>query len=149
MRKYILIGIGGILGAVLRYLIKGVHLYNFHENLPLDTLIINGTGTFILAFFLAVALEVWKLDSNIRLGIATGFLGAYTTFSTLCKETAGLLYEGDYLPAILYITVSTMIGLAAAYFGMVLAREAVSKLIKKDREEFKENTTEEMEGGVS
>jgi fluoride exporter len=148
MRKYVFIGIGGVLGAVLRYLIKGVHIYHYHENVPLNTLIINVAGSFILALVLTIAFEVWEFDASIRLGIATGFLGAFTTFSTLCKETVGLLHEGDYFSAISYITVSTMLGLAAAYFGIVLAREVVSKLVKKDKEELEENVIEEIKDGV-
>ena len=122
MQKYIFIGIGGILGAILRYLIKGVHIYHYHESVPLNTLIINITGSFILALVLTIAFEVWEFDTSIRLGIATGFLGAYTTFSTLCKETVSLIHQGEYFSAISYITVSTMIGLTAAFFGIVLAR---------------------------
>lgn len=131
MRKYVFISIGGALGAILRYLIKTIQIYNYHENVPLNTLIINITGSFILALVLTIAMDVWKFDANIRLGIATGFLGAYTTFSTLCKDIILLLNKGDYFSAISYITVSTMLGLAAAYFGIVLAREVVSKLAQK------------------
>ena len=65
MRKYIIIGCGGFLGAILRYLIKGIQIYNYHENVPLNTLIINVTGTFILTLVLTVAFEVWKFDSSI------------------------------------------------------------------------------------
>jgi CrcB protein len=140
MRKYIYIGIGGLLGAISRYLIKGIKIYHYHENVPLNTLIINITGCFILALVLTIAFEVWKFDASLRLGIATGFLGAYTTFSTLCKETVGLIYQGDYFSAITYITDSTIVGILAAYLGIVIAREVVSKLVKKEKEE--------MEGGV-
>lgn len=148
MRKYIFISIGGILGAILRYLIKGMHIYHYHENVPLNTLIINITGSFVLALILTVAFEVWEFNADIRLGIATGFLGAYTTFSTLCKETVGLIYQGDYFSAISYITVSTMLGIAAAYFGIVLAREVVSKLVKKGKKALEESVTEENESEV-
>jgi CrcB protein len=133
MRKYILIGAGGILGAILRYLLKGVQIYHYHENVPLNTFLINITGSFILAVVLTVAFEVWEFDANIRLGIATGFLGAFTTFSTLCRETVELVRRGDYFSAVTYVAVSVMIGMAAIYFGIVLAREAVAKLVKKYR----------------
>jgi fluoride exporter len=136
MRKYIFISIGGILGAILRYLIKEVHIYHYHENIPLNTLIINITGSFILALILTTAFEIWKFDADIRLGIATGFLGAYTTFSTLCKETVGLIHEGFYFSAFFYLTVSTILGLASVYLGIILAREVVSKLVKKDKGEI-------------
>lgn len=149
MKKYILIGSGGILGAICRYSFEHVHIYHYHENVPVNTLIINITGSFLLALILTIAFEVWEFDAGIRLGIATGFLGAFTTFSTLCKETTGLIHQGDYFSAISYLTVSTMLGIAAAYFGIVFAREVVSKLVKKDKDETEDFTNEGMEGGVS
>jgi len=128
MRKYIYIGCASFIGAVLRYLVKGIQIYNYHENVPINTLFINVLGAFIMAFIMTIAFEVWAFDSDIRLGITTGLLGAFTTFSTLCKETVVLMQNGDYFSAISYITVSTMLGLGAAYFGIVVARELGSKI---------------------
>jgi len=144
MRRNIFIIVGGILGAILRYLIKGIHIYHYHENIPINTLLVNITGSFMLSLVLTIAFEVWEFDADIRLGIATGFLGAYTTFSALCKETVGLLYQGDYFSAVSYVADSSMVGIAAAYFGIVLAREVVSKLAKKD-EESEEKMAEKNE----
>lgn len=127
MRKYIFIGCGGFLGAILRYLIKGIEIYNDH--FPLNTLIINLSGTFLLALILTAALNVRKMDADIRLGLATGLLGAYTTFSTLCKETAGLIHSGNYLSAISYIAVSIVLGLTATFLGIASARGIASKLL--------------------
>lgn len=132
MRKYIYIGAGGVFGAILRYYIKNIHLYHYKELIPLNTLLINITGSFILALVLTIAYEIWDFDSNIRLGIATGFLGAFTTFSTMCKETVSLIESGNYYSALSYITTSTVLGLAAAYFGIIIAREVVSKLVNKE-----------------
>lgn len=147
MRKHLFIAIGGILGAVLRYLIESIRIYGYHGNLPLNTLMINVAGSFLLALILTIAFEILPLDTNVRLGIATGFLGAFTTFSTLCKETVGLLREGFYFSALSYITVSTVLGLAAVYFGVVLAREAVSKLVKKIKEKDGKIHVEKNGGG--
>ena len=83
----------------------------------------------MLALFLTIAFEVMAVDPDIRLGVSTGFLGAFTTFSTLCKETVTLMVSGEYFSAILYITVSTILGFAAAYFGTVMARETISKSV--------------------
>lgn len=135
MRKYIYISIGGALGAVLRLAIEDIHIWNYHENIPLNTFIINIAGSFIIALFLTVAYEVLEVDADIRLGVATGLLGSFTTFSTLCKETYGLMAGGEYFSAISYMTVSTMVGLAAAYFGIVLAREAILKLVRPTLED--------------
>jgi CrcB protein len=131
MRKYIYIGLGGILGTYLRYYIRNIQIYNYHGNVPINTLAINVSGSFLLALILTIAFEIWEINANLRLGITTGFLGAFTTFSTLCKETVVLFKEGDYFSSISYITLSTMLGLAAAYFGVILARK-MYKCIKKD-----------------
>lgn len=131
MKKYIYIGIGGFLGAIIRFLIKNIHIYHYKELIPLNTLIINVTGSFILALLLTVAYEVLEMDESLRLGVAAGFLGAYTTFSTLCKEAAELFTNGYYFSAISYVTISTVLGLAGIYFGVVLAREFIIKIIDR------------------
>lgn len=130
MRKYIYISIGGALGAVFRLAIENVHIWNYNESIPLNTLIINIAGSFILALFLTAAYEVMEVDADLRIGLSTGFLGAFTTFSTLCKETVSLMAGGKFFLAISYMTVSAILGLAAVYFGIVMAREAIIKLVK-------------------
>lgn len=127
MRKYVFIGIGGFLGAVARYLIKSVQLLNYQGSFPLNTLLINLTGSFLLAFVFTVAAEIRDFDDDIRLGIGTGFIGAYTTFSTMCKESVNLLSGGNYFTALCYILISTLLGLTAVYSGHALARKAVAK----------------------
>lgn len=130
--KYIYIGIGGALGSMLRFAIKGFDIVSYKENIPLNTLIINISGSLLLALFLTVAFELWELNADLRIGISTGFLGAYTTFSSLCKETVLLINEGYYFSAISYVTISTFLGLAFAYLGVILAREAVAKVFRKN-----------------
>ena len=130
MKNYVYIWIGGCLGAVSRVFIKDIQIYQYNGLIPLNTLIINVTGSFLLALLLTIALEVWEMDESIRLGIATGFLGGYTTFSTLCKETVSLLSLGHYFSAGAYIAMSTVLGLLAAYLGIIIAREVLGKLIK-------------------
>lgn len=130
MQKYIYILIGGALGAVLRVVIKSINLFNYSGNIPLNTLIINISGAFILMFFLTVAFEVAEFDANVRLGISTGFIGAFTTFSTLCKETTIMIFNGYYMSAFAYILLSGMLGLVVAYAGYVLAKKTISKVTK-------------------
>ena len=129
MRKYIFIALGGILGAVLRYIIRNIHMYK--GVFPLNTLIINIIGSFILALILTLAFEVMDFDSDISLGIATGFLGAFTTFSTMIKETVVLINSGYYYSAISYLVISTILGLVSAYFGIIIAREVISKMVNR------------------
>lgn len=128
MQKYIYIMIGGALGAVLRLLVKNTPIWNYFGNIPLNTLLINITGCFLLAFFLVVALEIIDVDANVRIGVSTGFLGAFTTFSSLCKENVLLMLNGDFFSAIAYIIISIVLGLAASFLGVVLARKVFAKM---------------------
>jgi CrcB protein len=123
LRKYILLSCGGFAGAILRYSIEHIQMQNYHGNFPINTLFINISGSFLIALILTIAFEVWEMKEDVRLGITTGFLGAYTTFSTLCKETASLMGRGDYFTAILYVAISAVLGLLAVYFGTLLARK--------------------------
>ncbi len=139
MRKYVFISIGGIFGAILRYLVRSIPIDNYHGNIPLNTLIINITGSFILAFVLTAANDVLKLNADLKLGIATGFIGAYTTFSTLCKEMVNLLTLGYYSEAVSYVTVSILFGIAGVYSGILLARKTV-RSVKKDNRNAADKT---------
>lgn len=138
MKKYLLIGTGGALGAILRFVIKNINFHSYKGTIPLNTLIINLTGTFVLALISTIALEIIKFDDDIKLGITTGFIGAYTTFSTMCKETIGLINKGLYFSAIIYIALSTILGLCFAYFGVIIARKGVSRLTDKNVEDDEE-----------
>ncbi len=124
MRTYAYIGCGGFLGAVLRHLIGQLAAQRGGHVFPVHTLLINISGAFLLAFLLTAILETRKIEENVRLGVTTGFLGAYTTFSTLCKESVTLLSVGHYLPALSYMAASAVFGLAAAYLGAALAKKA-------------------------
>ncbi|MBP1743057.1 MAG: chromosome condensation protein CrcB [Firmicutes bacterium] len=127
MRKYSYIMIGGALGAMLRLAIKNMSIGQHSGVFPLNTLLINISGSFILALFLTMALEVFEFDADVRLGISTGFLGAYTTFSTLCSESVKLLDGGQYIAAAAYLAASAFLGLGAAYLGVVAARGAAGR----------------------
>lgn len=128
MKKYIFLTCGSIIGAIARYLIEGIKIPGYHETFPLNTLFINITGAFLIAFILTIGLEIWAFDPDLRLGLTTGLMGAYTTFSTMCKEASTLLFEGDYISAISYLTASIALGLGAVYLGMTAARTMGAKL---------------------
>ena len=130
MQKYIYILIGGALGAVLRVLAKSVIFFDGNSLFPINTLIVNLTGAFILMFFLTIVFEISNFDADVRLGIATGFLGAFTTFSALCKETSALIFNGYYFSAFLYILLCAVLGLAIAYIGYFLARKTIAKMTR-------------------
>ncbi len=132
MKRYLFIGAGGFVGAIARFYIKNYPISQYYGAMPMNTLIVNIAGCFLIGFFLTIALEVCEIDTNIRLGISTGLLGAFTTFSTLCKEIYTLILQGEYITAAVYVTVSPVLGISAVYLGVVLAREVILKTVVKD-----------------
>lgn len=122
MRNILLVGAGGFLGAVLRYGIT-VLLFNAGpRDFPLATFLINVTGAFALGFFMTFAAERAHLEPEVRLFVATGFLGAYTTFSTFEFETYELVQTGLYAWAAANLLGSVAAGFAAVQLGVALAR---------------------------
>lgn len=127
MKKYVLIASGGALGAVARIAIEHAGFWSDGGTFPTNTLLVNVSGSFALALVLMLSLEILQLDPAVRMGISTGFLGAFTTFSTFCKESVTLINNGEYAAAAAYLFLSPVLGLAAAFFGIVVAREVVKR----------------------
>lgn len=120
--KLLVIGCGGFLGAIARYELSVLIGSRSNWNFPLPTLIINISGSFILAFFMALALNKLEINPLWRLFFTVGFLGAYTTFSTLEFETFNLLQDGQFFSALLNLFGSATAGLIAVWLGNVTAK---------------------------
>jgi len=122
MREFLLIGAGAVLGANARYWLTNYFVLRLGPTFPYGTLFINITGSFLLGFVLVLVANRFVVDPGYRLLIGTGFMGAYTTFSTFSYDTIVLLERGDVAPAIANVGVSVAASLVAAYLGIVLAR---------------------------
>ncbi len=118
---YLLIGIGGFLGANARYLVAGWITARLGASFPYGTLVINVSGSFILGFFL-IFISERLVHANWRLFFAIGFLGAYTTFSTFSFENFALIQERSYVLALANMLGSVFLGLMAVVAGIVVAR---------------------------
>lgn len=122
MEKYLVIAVGGSIGAILRYL-TGVYSAKFFGTwLPYGTLIVNVVGSFILSFFMILFLEKLSLDPLWRLFVAVGFCGSYTTLSSITYETLSIVMDGDYVRALLNIALNFGLSFLSAFTGIVLAR---------------------------
>jgi CrcB protein len=119
---YLLIGLGGFLGANARYLVAGWITERLGPAFPYGTLVINVSGSFFLGFFLIFIAERLVVHPNWRLFFAIGFLGAYTTFSTFSFENFALLQERSYLLALVNMLGSVVLGLMAVLAGIIVAR---------------------------
>ena len=122
MEKYLVIAVGGSIGAVLRYLTGVYSAKFFGAGLPYGTLIVNVVGSFVLSFFMILFLEKLSLDPLWRLFIAVGFCGSYTTLSSITYETLAIAMDGDYIRALLNVFLNFTLSFISAFFGIVLAR---------------------------
>jgi CrcB protein len=116
------VGSGGFLGANARYYLGSWVAAAWGAAFPWGTLLINLVGSFVLGFYLALATERFSGRPTTRLFVATGFLGAFTTFSTFSYETIQLLARGATMAALAYVAASLLLGLAAAVIGLLCAR---------------------------
>jgi CrcB protein len=122
MREFLLIGAGAAFGANVRYWLTNYFMQRFGPAFPYGTLFINITGSFLLGFLLVLLANRLVVDPGYRLLLGTGFMGAYTTFSTFSYDTIVLLERGDVLPAVINVVTSVLPSLLAAYLGIVLGR---------------------------
>lgn len=121
---YIFVGIGGVIGSILRYLVGQVP---FPYEFPLQTMVINIIGSFILGWFTSSIIKKQKMKSEYATAIGTGMIGSFTTLSTLSMDTVQLLAAGNYLLAGGYIVGSAVFGFAFALVGLKLGDRKWSK----------------------
>lgn len=117
-----LIGIGGAAGAVARYLVGGWVATVAGESFPYGTLVVNLSGSFLLGILFAASTERALLSPDVRIPLAVGFLGAYTTFSTLMLETWRLGEDGALVGALANLGISSVLGLVAIWAGLAIGR---------------------------
>ena len=116
------IAVGGGCGSVARFLVAREMERLFGSFLPYGTLIVNVLGSLALGWLATVFLARPEINIALRLGIAVGFLGAFTTFSAFSLESVQLMLNGAVWRAALNVAVNTVVCLSMCYLGMQLAR---------------------------
>ncbi len=122
METFLLISTGAILGANLRYWVGVWAAGRLGTSFPYGNLIINLTGSFILGFFMTLAVDRLLLDPRWRILFAVGFLGSYTTFSSYTFESMSLILDNQWLPGLINLFGSAFLGEVAVFLGIILAR---------------------------
>jgi CrcB protein len=118
MSKIILAGVGGFIGAALRYLISG-YVQNLTQSIafPYGTLAVNITGCFLIGMFSQLVESQAGVSAEMRLLLMVGLLGSFTTYSTFSNETMNLLQDQRLFHALMNIIIHIILGLSAVLLG--------------------------------
>lgn len=128
MQKLLYVGMGGFVGSILRYLISIYAPRLFGNQLPYGTLIVNTAGAVLIGLIMELSLCAASglITPELKLFLATGVMGGFTTFSTFSYETVCLLSAGKYRSGILNVALNLAFSLGGVLCGMFLAHRCVS-----------------------
>ncbi len=122
LEKLGLIALAGAAGSLARYWLSGLVYTLAGRNFPWGTAAVNILGCFLFGFVWELGEGRMLLRPETRAIILTGFMGAFTTFSTFIFESGGLLEDGRYLSVLANIGFQTVLGFAALFGGFMLGR---------------------------
>lgn len=121
MLECIMIGIGGFIGTVFRYLI-GLIPIETHSGFPIKTLLINVVGSFLISVIAILATRDKNLNPQVVLMLRVGVCGGFTTFSTFAYESTELMKGGHLMLAFAYICTSVVLGVLAVFAAQILLK---------------------------
>lgn len=120
LKQLLLVGIGGSLGSMLRYLVSVLTGRFVQSAFPLPTLLVNLTGCFLIGLLAGALSHVMDGNTNLRLLLITGFCGGYTTFSAFAYENLQLIESQQFTLAIAYTLLSVVLGIGLVWTGMLM-----------------------------
>ena len=120
--NYLLVGIGGMIGSIGRYVLTGLIGSNYSgSKFPVGTFLVNILGCLLIGIVAAVLERTSAFNAEIRLFAITGVLGGFTTFSAFSVETFYLLKSGEIVTTASYAVLSVLLGLAMLFVGIKIA----------------------------
>lgn len=120
--NYLIVGAGGFIGAISRYVLAVWVGQRWGRSFPLGTFIVNVSGSFLIGLSMTLMAERFIENPAWRLFLVIGFLGAYTTFSTFEYETGMLIRDSEWLYAGLNVVGSVVTGFIALKLGEIIAK---------------------------
>jgi CrcB protein len=121
MKTLLFVGAGSFIGGVMRYLLATLIFNKMVSAFPYGTLAVNLIGCFFIGIVFGLV-EKTSVNPDLRIFLMTGILGGFTTFSAFTNESVGLLREGNYGYAGVYIISSLVLGILLTFLGIVVAR---------------------------
>ncbi|MDP9629821.1 UNVERIFIED_ORG: CrcB protein [Ensifer adhaerens] len=125
MSQLLLVGAGGAIGSMARYLVGLWTVQRWGPALPWGTLMVNVTGSFLIGLLAELIMRKFGASPEMRLFLITGVLGGYTTFSAFSLDAIMLLERGDAALALGYIAASIVLSILAVLAGLALMRAMV------------------------
>jgi len=122
LRNILLVGLGGAVGSILRYLTGYFMTKVSSSAFPMGTFLANIVGCFIIGMVYGLAQRYGWFSDTWRLLLATGFCGGYTTFSAFAFENLSLMQSQQINTLIIYIISSLILGILAVFLGMLLIK---------------------------
>ena len=122
MAHILIVALGGAIGASLRHLVNLATLRMLGPNFPWGTLTVNVVGSFLMGMFIELLVRRLGISQEIRLLVATGLLGGFTTFSAFSLDVALLWQRGAVATTALYAASSVVFSIAALFAGLALAK---------------------------
>lgn len=123
MNTIVLIGLGGALGSIFRYLVSTSAYKIFGSHFPYGTLAVNAIGSFVIGFLFILLLDrIDGIADQLRAVLIIGFLGGFTTFSSFSIETVNLFENSEIALGLLNIFISVVLCLSLTWLGILLGR---------------------------
>jgi CrcB protein len=119
LKNLLIIGSGGFIGSIARYLVSQLNLSVNFLSIPVGTFIVNISGCFLIGFLTGVADKSMILSTEWRLFLMVGICGGFTTFSAFANENLMLMHNGQIAAVIIYTALSIFLGFLAVYLGYV------------------------------
>jgi fluoride exporter len=124
MTKYLMVGLGGLIGSIARFWVAGYISNQVGTKFPYGTFAVNCSGSFLLGMIITILAEKGHWSANWTYLLPIGFIGAYTTFSTFEFETFQKIQAGEFLMAGLNVGLSVVIGFVSLWLGVIAGRLA-------------------------
>ena len=121
MKQLFLVGAGGFLGSVARYIVSKLNIYIHFFSIPVGTITVNIVGSFVIGIITGIATKSDIFSQNMKLFLMVGICGGFTTFSSFTNENLTLLQNGQIFSSLLYTTLSVLLGFLAVYLGYVIS----------------------------
>ena len=122
IKTLLLVGTGGFLGSISRFLASRLIQENLPVAFPFGTFSVNITGCFLIGLIYGFSERSSLLTSEWKMFLAVGFCGGFTTFSTFANENLALLRDGDFFHFLLYTGLSVFLGITATFLGVLITR---------------------------